>query len=243
MGCKDAMLTVVFPAYWNGLMATLASPTPIDKMGGLETFDGFYEASRGNRGSAGQEIEQDLIVHGLSPIENYQMWHVFGIQNGEDQAEESPYQNLFNANDGVIIATYNWRPEDLQKKLQWSEIVYQTYLRNMAPGQSISRLQTVIQVDVVSPGTFLIAKQAYQSIGLDATTDEGWRKWTLADQQYFFYALLGTDNIKGTVWLLNDHPTTIGKKVITEIWTRFGNSFDIWINIGPYDLTMDTPIE
>lgn len=79
-----------------------------------------------------------------------------------------------------------------------------------------------------------------------------WRKWTLAEHEvannlnpqlqeskadpikFFFYAFLGTDNVKGTVYLLNDHPVALGKKIITEIWTRATPHFDMWINLGPY---------
>ncbi|KAL8720104.1 MAG: hypothetical protein Q9225_002980 [Loekoesia sp. 1 TL-2023] len=219
-------------------MATLASPTPVDKVDTLGIFKTYYRASREKRNSAGQEIEQDLVVHGLSPIQDYQEWHVFSMPHG-GAAEDPPYQNLFNANDGIIVATCNYRKLDSQKKLQWSDTVYQAYHRNIRPGQSISDLQAVIQVDIVNSGTWNVARSAYESIGLDINTDEEWRKWTLVDQKNYFYGFLGTDNVKGTVWLLNDHPNEIGKKAITEIWTRFGNHFDVWITVGPYDPLRD----
>ncbi|KAL8745045.1 MAG: hypothetical protein Q9184_007920, partial [Pyrenodesmia sp. 2 TL-2023] len=184
-----------------------------------------------------QEVEQDLLKHNLGPLDDhYQRWHVFSLPSEEPQVDQdSPYQNLFNTDAGVIIGVYNWRAEDHSpKQLQWSEIVYQTYILALGAGQSISALQAVIKTDIVNPGTYNVAKSAYKSIGLDADEDKAWRKWTLAEHEFFFYAFLGTDNVKGTVYLLNDHSVALGKKIITEIWTRASPHFDLWINLGPY---------
>ncbi|KAI4143674.1 MAG: hypothetical protein L6R39_004484 [Caloplaca ligustica] len=246
--------------YWTGLMKTLASPNPQDKDGDFDIFETLYLPLSVHRDGAGQDVAQDLVVHGLSSIDEYYKWDVSPRLSGHGHEDEAPYQNLFNsaffchshpadlllpfldndftnipsAKDGVIIATYNWRPLDPLQKLYWSDIVYQSYLLNLEPGQSISALQAVIQTDIVNPGTFRVLQSAYKAKGLDPDTDKTWRKWTLADQ-YFFYGFLGTDNVKGTLYLLNDHPVTIGKKVITEIWTRADPVFDMWINLGPYE--------
>ncbi|KAL9602975.1 MAG: hypothetical protein Q9219_001500 [cf. Caloplaca sp. 3 TL-2023] len=225
--------------YWNNLIATLASPAPADKADNIRIFNTYYGTSLRRRHSAGQEVEQDLIARGLSPIEDYRRWHVFCKPDGD--VEDSAYQNLFNADDGVIIATSNHRKEDSRKRLQWSDLVYQTYRRNMKPGQSFSRLRAVVQVDIVNSGTWNVARAAYESLGLDVNRDNQWRRWTRADQKRYFYGFLGTDNVKGTMWLLNDHPIEIGKKVITEILTRSGNHLDIWISLGPYDASRDGP--
>ncbi|KAL8944797.1 MAG: hypothetical protein Q9216_000219 [Gyalolechia sp. 2 TL-2023] len=225
--------------YWGKLIDTLASPAPVDKASTSKAFDTYYGASREKRNSAGQEVEQDLLEHGLSPIQDYQKWHVFSIPDGD--VEDPAYQNLVNTKDGVIIATSNYRKEDLQKKLQWSDIVYQIYRRSLEPGQSLSNLQAVIQADIVNSGTQNVARSAYESIGLDINTDKQWRKWTTTDkdQRFWFRGFLGTDSVKGTVWLLRDHPNEIGRKVITEIWTRFGDHFDIWLTLGLYDPSRD----
>lgn len=234
---------------WQTLLATVKSPDPVDKTDGPSKYVEFYNAMQVDREDSGQEVAQDLLTRGLSPLHEYQKWVCVPRQfsngpDGEDEEEDEdwPYQNLFNAKDGVIIAAYNWRAEDTQKKLQWSELVFQTYLKTLEPGQSVSALQSVIQVDIVNPGTFRIVKQAYESEGIDPFNDNQWRKWTLRDQPYFFYGLLGTDNVKGTVWLLNDHAAELGKKVITQIWTRRDPTFDMWIDIGPYDPQRDEPV-
>lgn len=53
--------------YWTKLVATLASTKSVDKASTLRIFDTYYGALHAMRKNAGQEVEQDLINHGLSP--------------------------------------------------------------------------------------------------------------------------------------------------------------------------------
>ncbi len=99
-------------------------------------------------------------------------------------------------------------------------------------------LRAIVQVDITNPGTFRILNTAYKARGLDANHDRHWRRWTPAESPYFFW-FLGTDNVKGTMFLLKDHASAIGKKVISAIWTRAEPSFDIWIQLGPYHPTAE----
>lgn len=136
----------------------------------------------------------------------------------------------------------------MAQKLQWSDIIYQCYLEELTrthqSGRSIAGLQTVIQANILNMGTIDVARAAYLSIGTQLWVEPDWKRWTIAETPYWFYALLGTENIKGVLWLLRDHPVAIGNKVVTEIWTRVNGNFDIWINIGPYEpATMQEPRE
>ncbi|KAI4099338.1 MAG: hypothetical protein LQ339_006013 [Xanthoria mediterranea] len=103
---------------------------------------------------------------------------------------------MYNTRDGIITCTYNWRAADSQKKLFWSVIAFHNYLQEMKPGQSISTLRTIIRTDIINKGTRSVAREAYEAQPLDFVHDRslGWMKWTLAEQPYFFYAFLGTDN-------------------------------------------------
>lgn len=125
---------------------------------------------------------------------------------------------MFNTQDGVIIATYNSRAKDSQKKLFWSDVVFHNYLEEMKSGESIPTLRTVIQTDVFNEGTRSVAKAAYEAQGLDFVHGHslGWRNWTSAERPYFF---LGADNVMGVVHLLTDHSVGVAKKVITAIRT------------------------
>ncbi|KAL8805618.1 MAG: hypothetical protein Q9182_001883 [Xanthomendoza sp. 2 TL-2023] len=225
-------------SYWNALIARLQDPNAKD-VNRVETFKLYYGTEQGDLDEphAGQEVEQDLIDHGFSPRHEFTMWATYALNPlHRHDVYPAPYKNMFSTKDGVIIATYNFRTEDLIKKLFWSDIVYQNYLETVKPGESISALRTVIQTDVTNMGTFVVAKIAYEARGLDFIRGDNshWLKWTLREQEQAFYSFLGTDNVKGTVHLLTDHSVAIGKKVITEIWTRNDPHFDLWIEIGPY---------
>ncbi|KAL8812178.1 MAG: hypothetical protein Q9200_001218 [Gallowayella weberi] len=224
--------------YWNALIARLHDPNAKD-VNRVETFVHYYGTEHGDLDdpSSGQEVEQDLIDHGFSPRHGFTKWATFALDPLHRHPDHpAPYENMFSTKDGVIIATSNFRKADLIQKLFWSDIVYQNYLETVKPGESISALRTVIQTDVMNMGTFLVTKMAYEARGLDFIHDDNshWLKWTLREQEHAFYSFLGTDNVKGVVHLLTDHSVAIGKKVVTEIWTRHDPQFDLWIEIGPH---------
>ncbi|KAL9599992.1 MAG: hypothetical protein Q9219_003461 [cf. Caloplaca sp. 3 TL-2023] len=139
------------------------------------------------------------------------------------------------------------------KGLPWSEIMYQTWQRAKViedgyfaekktgwpvPGADLSHFRYSIQHRIDNPQTQQIIKLAYGQMRYPLTGmgDTTWRKWTVEEPatRNWFYALLGTDNCKGTMWLLNDHAKEAGKKVVREIWTRWSGVYpDIWMNIAP----------
>ncbi|KAL8859690.1 MAG: hypothetical protein Q9178_003804 [Gyalolechia marmorata] len=121
-------------------------------------------------------------------------------------------ENLQQEDDG------NWRNNAQNRKenqLQWSEIMYQTWklAANMpvaegedhSPGGPISNLRAVVQSLVTNAGTLAILRNAYEANDWVPRRDREWREWTEPSTRDFFCALLGTDNVKGTVWLLKDH--------------------------------------
>ena len=130
--------------------------------------------------------------------------------------------------------------------LPWSEIMYQTWHRAkdlensyfaqklpgwVVGGADLSTFKYSIQNKVDNPQTQQIVKLAYANMGYPPTGqgDTTWRKWTVEETPNWFFALLGTDNCKGTVWLLRDHAGEAGKKVVREIWTRWEGFYpDIW---------------
>ncbi|KAI4284053.1 MAG: hypothetical protein L6R38_001691, partial [Xanthoria sp. 2 TBL-2021] len=78
------------------------------------------------------------------------------ILSKHKDANTDPYTNgasfkpLFNTEEGIIIAIYNYKSYDLNAALPWSEITYQTYLRLLQPGQSISNLKSVVRYNVLN---------------------------------------------------------------------------------------------
>ncbi|KAL8719191.1 MAG: hypothetical protein Q9225_003770 [Loekoesia sp. 1 TL-2023] len=229
--------------YWNKLDEALRDPQYQDRTDGTDKFQKFYTSTFDDTMPSDPDLRQDLVTHGLNA--NYlDMWTT-KEKNSKANKFFSPFLNAFDTNGGAIIALANWRQFDKTQQLPWSELMYQTWkaaskmadhenLYGIFPGHPkggpISNLKCVVQHIVTNDGTKGVMKTMYEknrySIGQG---DMEWKKWTEEDSLYWFYALLGTDNVRGTVWLLRDHANEIGRKTVTEIWTRWeAANPDIW---------------
>ncbi|KAL8914308.1 MAG: hypothetical protein Q9171_001028 [Xanthocarpia ochracea] len=242
--------------YWDQLIATISLPNPVDRTDGLDKFREYYSTEIAMLGDHILQLHDDLENHGFE-TKYVQGWATFSMNpdTGEETVDTA-YRNLFYTFKGLIIADENFRDADEQKKLPWSELMYMTWHSakqradwwhhrdpTLPGGGPISTLQTVISAKCVNEETQAVIKEIWDAQGLEWNTgDPIWYRYTLAElaaagKADWFYSLVGTDNIKGAVWLLNDHAAEIGKKVITEIWVRWTwVDPDIWINIGPYTL-------
>ncbi|KAI4284866.1 MAG: hypothetical protein L6R38_001131 [Xanthoria sp. 2 TBL-2021] len=143
-----------------------------------------------------------------------------------ERPDDPPYLNMFDTKNGILIADANFRAEDTQKALNWSELMYQTWaLANVTRGVGgpISNLRSIVRSEVVNEGTKAAFEVAYQNNLLRPGGDgpEDWREWNEATHGSFFLDMLATDNIKGVVWLLNDHAAEMGRKEITSIYSRW----------------------
>ncbi|KAL8708109.1 MAG: hypothetical protein Q9220_006963 [cf. Caloplaca sp. 1 TL-2023] len=223
--------------YWNMLQTTIAQAAPIDRADGLPIFTKFYAAQPTKQPDDMQTIQQDLINHGFDS-NLLSGWETVSKdpRTGASDPPPAAYDNDFDTKNGLLVANGNYRNWDSQKQLPWSEIIYQTWQVAQAHqegGGPISNLKTIARKNVVNEGTLDVLESLYQTLRMSmGQGDTTWYKWTEEDQPYFFYALLGTDNIKGIIWLLNDHASAIGRKEITEIWTRWpGEVPDMWIEI------------
>ncbi|KAI4251763.1 MAG: hypothetical protein LQ352_004675 [Teloschistes flavicans] len=241
-------------AYWKTLQATLANSDSRDRTDGLSLFNAYYKASFDYTSPADPDLHQDLLNHGIE-ADQLDRWTTYDKKSSTSAMGHffAPYENIFDTYRGAIIAEANYRDWDAAKKLPWSELMYITYQfasryadnENLhplqdddepphPPGGPIANLKHVIQHIVVNAGTKTILRNAYESnkypVGADKVNDEGvWRQWTMKGSAGFFTAMLGTDNVKGVVWLLNDHAVEMGRKEVVEIWTRWdGEHPDIW---------------
>lgn len=160
--------------------------------------------------------------------------------------DDPPYLNIFDTKNGILIADANFREDDSQRKLNWSELMYQTWaLANITGdgGGPISNLRSILRSEVVNKGTKAAFKLAYQNNRLQPGDDgpEDWREWNESSHGSFFLDLLATDNVKGVVWLLTDHAAEMGRKEITSIYSRWtrGDSLNLWY-AGPDRLSLDS---
>ncbi|KAI4267117.1 MAG: hypothetical protein LQ337_008503, partial [Flavoplaca oasis] len=150
------------------------------------------------------------------------------------------FYNAFDTAVGIIVAKANYRSNDKtapENKLQWSEIMYQTWKLASAqekeegkPYGPISNLRVVVQDQVENGETLKIVEAAYVNNNWEPDGDPEWRTWTEDSAQSFFYSILGTPNVKGTVWLLKDHAAEIGRKDISAIHTRCSSYQTLQIN-------------
>ncbi|KAI4256042.1 MAG: hypothetical protein LQ352_002274 [Teloschistes flavicans] len=243
MSCSEKGL-----GYWNTLHTTLSQDDPKDRDDNA-IFEQYYHTESVSNMYTEPTLRQTFENRGID-VTQMHYWATSSIDPTTNAVDESAaYYNVFDTKSGIIIAEGNWRNEDKQQKLPWSEIIYQTWdlaeskENRMAsdglaknPGAPISNLQSVVRHDIANRGTQAVLAAAYQANGLvpGKDGDDQWRPWTEADHRDFFHGLLGTDNVKGVIWLLNDHAAEIGKKEISTIWSRWAGSWpDLWIDIAP----------
>ncbi|KAI4184645.1 MAG: hypothetical protein LQ346_006064 [Caloplaca aetnensis] len=245
--------------YWRELQAKLAEEHPIDVdvVASQETFNRDYRSEflslAGDDSPGPRNIRPELERHGFE-WDWTEAFVTFSVnpETGKE-TEDTAYRNMFYTSKGLIVALENFRRLDEQKTLPFSEITYHTWqfaqqyaestkgIRGRPGGGPISTLQTMVQVAVQNEETEAVIETIWEKNGWYSNEgDMTWYRFTLAESPLWFYALLGTVNVKGTVFLLKDHAAELGKKTITTIWVRWPKvDPDIWIDIGPY--TPETP--
>ncbi|KAL8831005.1 MAG: hypothetical protein Q9170_005490 [Blastenia crenularia] len=222
-------------SYWNSLLKTLADPDTKDKPDSSALFHQHYKTKFDGILPADATLKRDLVDHDIS-LDHLDIWSTDSVPGGPF----APYENIFDTADGAIIARANFRVWDKAKeKLSWSELMYQTWRAASAHASSvpghpkggpISNLKYVVQRNVLNRQTKAVMRTMYTALGYSMNAgDTVWKKWTEGETPHYFYALVGTDNVKGTVWMLNDHAVEMGRKVVGEIWTRWDRQGpDIW---------------
>ncbi|KAI4253447.1 MAG: hypothetical protein LQ352_003689 [Teloschistes flavicans] len=237
--------------YWKDLQATLSNPHPQDR-NDVAIFNRDYKcdfaSTDWNDKFSLTMLKPALEAHGI----NWQWLSAqatFSINpvTGKDTTDTA-YLNLFATGVGVIVAYENFRDGDEQKTLPWSELMFQTWPHardwddryaggtDHPPGKPISALSTVIQLDIRNEETVNVLQTIWTAEGWEKNSvDQSWYRFTetTPSMSNWFYAILGTPNVKGTVFLLKDHAAEIGMKNIKEIWVRWPYVYpDIWIVIG-----------
>ncbi|KAI4283015.1 MAG: hypothetical protein L6R38_002499 [Xanthoria sp. 2 TBL-2021] len=229
---------------FDDLAAIIRDPAHQDKSDGQPTFMQDYSFVPGaGLQFLSQSIKKDLTDKGID-LSKLVMWSV-ASRSPQMGVGQTAYANIFDTNNGAIIGVWNQRDFDFSMTLPWSEIVYQTWHIAQAtqttvhqthapdwlPGGPISNLQYSVQFEVANPETLKVLANIYDNNNFLARVDQEWRKWTEADRntENWFYSLLGTDTCKGTIDLLKYHTVEIGRKEITEIYTRWwGDKPDFW---------------
>ncbi|KAL8968299.1 MAG: hypothetical protein Q9197_004952 [Variospora fuerteventurae] len=241
-------------AYWWELQVVLAREHPQDRSGGKAIFDRDY----------GCEYLPAFMTNSLRRIRPVLEYHRFEWElveafgafskdpaTGQD-SPETAYKDMFYTAKGLIVAVENSRMLDQRKTLPFSEVLYQAWhvaqnydderkRRGVPPGHPgggpISNLRLMVQIDVRNEETLNVLLAIWLANHLDYNVgDDAWYEFSLKQPDWFF-ALIGTVNVKSAVFLLRDHAAEIGKKTIKRIYVRWPSIHpDIWIDIGPHTL-------
>ncbi|KAL8673071.1 MAG: hypothetical protein Q9168_002494 [Polycauliona sp. 1 TL-2023] len=226
---------------WTTLHQTITQNLA-DRASSFADFQEWYETDTVPLGSYGKTIRQDLTNHGIP----WQKMVLYASTSRDAETAElsvdSAYGNIIDPIQGVIVAIENWRHLDESAlQLPWSEIIYLTW-RYIAAAHSpttktsLATLRYSVQNNVDNDDTRRILRLMYAQMGFAApgTGDAVWRAWTpeSVKTRNWFLALSGTDNCKGTVWLLRDHAVEARGKAVRVIWTRWADFYpDIWMDI------------
>jgi hypothetical protein len=134
----------------------------------------------------------------------------------------SAYVNIaaYNAKEGAIVMSFlsakndGW-PDDAPQRNYCSEITWQSWKKVAGSGCAILKL--VFQDNVQNQGTREVIEAAYkQQNPLQGAPGTFSMKGSQAEQRAFL-ALLGTDNVRPTEYMLIDHFEEMGKKKIQRI--------------------------
>jgi hypothetical protein len=173
---------------------------------------------------------------------------------------QASYSNIYNAEDGVLIATSNFSPQanaieaevaeevykpELPKPAAWSDVQFLRWTqRCSALHVSVSGLTHAFRISVVNVPTHRTITEA---IGGDRNPDPvSWATRTVfrptaanAPEQpdnRAFYALLYTPNIRGISWWLIQHKAQMGLRYIDQIavWSDDQEFYNIYVHISTY---------
>ncbi|KAL8851453.1 MAG: hypothetical protein Q9221_003632 [Calogaya cf. arnoldii] len=151
----------------------------------------------------GEKFHLPLRNRGIE-VGNIDHWRIWGKDPKTgvvERPDKTPYINFFDTKNGILIADQNFRGQDTQQALPWSELMYQTWAlvnTTQENGGPISNLRSIARSFIVNRGTKAVFELAYEKNkpvkGEDG--EEEWREWTESSHQSFFYDMLATDNIK-----------------------------------------------
>jgi hypothetical protein len=203
---------------WSGLQKALATRH--------QKADANTAAEYANRYNSPVTAGADLSI--TAKQASNQVGGYFGVASTTKGQDHSAYANYFHPATGTIIADSNYANKDIDSahtggvaRINNSEILYHQY---KATGGNLANLNQVIRSNIANKDTQYILTLSQHNLS-DKMNE---RTWTPANKE--FYALLGTDNVKGVTFLLGQHANETGGKTITSIVTK-GIAY-IKINIG-----------
>lgn len=141
------------------------------------------------------------------------------------QPTQAQYRNIYNVEDGVILAVANFSPNYEGPRLdppvtspivplkQWSDVAYLQYV-DKASEASVppSNLKYVFRIQIENEDTISIMTQALEGAPLSP-----WPGTKVGMSDDRGKALLSTPNGNGVAWLLAQHKAQLGVKIVTDV--------------------------
>ena len=237
---------------WNDLQSLLRSTSPPpSRDAARQNFNEYYLAFGPDWSKAPRKLKRALALAGVTDERLFQSWEVDSRKARNSDASATilpPYETLYVPSKGVLIVDMALKEQDVQRRLFHSDILYLTLEQRVIPANmlrsnmesptpfQVRKLSVIIHNYVVNFITKRTILHAYaKHLGMTEAqmrSDEVWRQWS-PDGPYpeAFLALCGTDNVKGTLYMLKDYRSELGRKTVRDIWTRGDSQPDIWINL------------
>ncbi|KAK4692129.1 hypothetical protein P7C71_g5013, partial [Lecanoromycetidae sp. Uapishka_2] len=231
--------------YWKALEARRQDKCPVDVPKDQAKFDKYWvERFAVNAPPALVPQFVPRKVNNGQPLPQNAFLGVEYRSKTNGVADKTAYDNLHApqlsgpsmGSGGVIIAANNDAREDkspASDKLRYSEIVFWEYsMTANTPAQSakVSNLNWVFRSNIINTDTTNLILEIHKR----RAHKDVEQQWTMDDDPDAFIALIGCDNVKSIVWMLNDHVNAFIRKGIPSIWTQpDGKSLAIEIGIKP----------
>ena len=237
---------------WNNLQSLLRSTSPPpSRDAARKNFNEYYLAIGPEWTKAPRKLKGALALAGVTDERLLQSWEVDSRKERNSDASATiipPYETIYVPSKGVLIVDMALKEQDMQQKLFHSDILFLTLEQRVIPANmlrsnmlsptrfQVRKLSVVIHnyvVNFITKRTILHAYAKYLGLTEHQVKSDGiWRQWS-PDGPYpeAFLALCGTDNVKGTLYMLKDYRSELGRKTIRDIWTRGDSEPDIWINL------------
>ena len=228
---------------WNALEARRQEKCPVDVAYDQAKFDKYWKEK--NPVNAPISLRPQFIprlVNNGKPIPDNAFLDVEYRSQTNKRPDKTAYDNLFApqlegptmGSGGVIIAANNDQREDKfapADKLRFSEIVFWEYKAAADSNErkaKVSNLNWVFRYNIINTDTSDLIKEIHKR----RPNGDKEQQWTMDNDADAFLALIGCDNVKSVVWMLNDHVNAFLRKGITSIWTQpDGKSLAIEIGI------------
>ncbi|KAL8836188.1 MAG: hypothetical protein Q9176_006449 [Flavoplaca citrina] len=202
---------------WNALQETLKNPDAEDVIQYDDPFKNDYDdvVSWDTSPDAGSWRDYFQKTLHLDYEKHFAQHDITAKSDGSTRS----YSNLYNTNQGVMVSPWNFKEYDKTSSVPFSEMLFQCYKAECDEEKELKSFQFA--------GINTIVEETYETVSLEVYRRSGrrtlmpnWEKWTFADNENDFLALIGTPKLACFLRMLNDHSVAFGKRLPTELWTN-----------------------